>query len=67
MPDTSKLIQIKKDTYLGKTEGVIVPAKPLLTRGYKVMGRDLINVGIDECIDPNYKYFLYTKEVIVVS
>ena len=66
MTQTSVLIRIKENTYLGTTMGVEVTSTPLVNRGYLILGQDLINKGIDEDIDEDFEYFLDTEEVVVV-
>ena len=61
------LIKIIDNTYLGKTAGVKVTAKPVDGVGCHILGKDLIDVGVDLSINPEYKYFLSNHEVKVIQ
>ena len=61
-------IKINDNTYLGNTAGVVVDATPVDDEGYEVLGKDLIELGID--VDPNDPTFLYWvngREVTLIN
>jgi hypothetical protein len=64
-------IKIIGKTYLGRTAGVKVHAvlHTFLGKatGYLVLGKDLVDVGVYNDIDPEYEYFLRGNQVKVIQ